>query len=55
MTTMHEEPRKAVPGPLASQVEVLNHLASNAPLTVRFHYDGLPTLEPMLISLPPPR
>ena len=31
---------------LASQVEVLNHLASNAPLTVRFHHDGLPTLEP---------
>ncbi|GAC1350115.1 MAG: CGNR zinc finger domain-containing protein [Ktedonobacteraceae bacterium] len=33
-------------GVLASQVEVLNHLASNAPLTVRFHHDGLPTLEP---------
>ena len=31
---------------LASQVEVLNHLTSNAPLTVRFHHDGLPTLEP---------
>ncbi len=33
---------------LASQDEVLNHLASNAPLTVRFHPDGLPTLEPDL-------
>jgi len=33
-------------GMLASQIEVLNHLASNAPLTVRFHHDGLPTLEP---------
>jgi hypothetical protein len=31
---------------LASPVEVLNRLASNAPLTVRFHHDGLPTLEP---------
>jgi predicted RNA-binding Zn ribbon-like protein len=31
---------------LASQVEVFNHLTSNAPLTVRFHHDGLPTLEP---------
>ena len=31
---------------LASQVEVLNHLASNAPLTVRFQRDGVPTLEP---------
>jgi hypothetical protein len=31
---------------LASQVDVLNHLTSNAPLTVRFHHDGLPTLEP---------
>ena len=32
---------------LTSQVEVLNRLASNAPLTVRFHPDnGLPTLEP---------
>jgi predicted RNA-binding Zn ribbon-like protein len=31
---------------LASQVEGLNRLASNAPLTVRFHHDGLPTLEP---------
>ena len=31
---------------LASQVEVLNRLTSNAPLTVRFHRDGLPTLEP---------
>jgi predicted RNA-binding Zn ribbon-like protein len=31
---------------LASQVEVLNRLTSNAPLTVRFHHDGLPTLEP---------
>ena len=30
----------------ASQVEVLNHLASNAPLTARFQHDGLPTLEP---------
>jgi predicted RNA-binding Zn ribbon-like protein len=33
-------------GTSASQEEVLNHLASNAPLTVRFHSDGLPTLEP---------
>jgi predicted RNA-binding Zn ribbon-like protein len=33
-------------GMLASLVEVLNHLASNAPLMVRFHHDGLPTLEP---------
>ncbi len=31
---------------LASQVDVLNRLSSNAPLTVRFHHDGLPTLEP---------
>jgi len=31
---------------LASQVDVLNRLSSNAPLTVRFHPDGLPTLEP---------
>src|SRR5437763_10641869 len=30
----------------ASQVEVLNRLASNAPLTVRFQHDGVPTLEP---------
>jgi predicted RNA-binding Zn ribbon-like protein len=30
---------------LASQVDVLNRLTSNAPLTVRFHHDGLPTLE----------
>ena len=30
----------------ASQLEVLNQLASTAPLTVRFHPDGLPTLEP---------
>jgi hypothetical protein len=30
----------------ASQVEVLNHLANNAPLTVRFQQDGVPTLEP---------
>jgi predicted RNA-binding Zn ribbon-like protein len=29
-----------------AQVEVLNHLASNAPLTARFQHDGLPTLEP---------
>ncbi|HLZ57270.1 MAG TPA: CGNR zinc finger domain-containing protein [Ktedonosporobacter sp.] len=33
-------------GTLASLVEVLNHLASNAPLMVHFHHDGLPTLEP---------
>ena len=33
-------------GILASPIEVLNHLASTAPLTVRFHHDGLPTLEP---------
>ena len=31
---------------LASQVNVLNRLSSNAPLTVRFHPDKLPTLEP---------
>src|SRR5438132_9666302 len=31
---------------LASQVEVLNRLSSNAPLTVRFQHDGVPTLEP---------
>ena len=31
---------------LASQIEVLNPLARNAPLTVRFHHDELPTLEP---------
>jgi len=31
---------------LASPVDVLNRLASNAPLTVRFQHDGLPTLEP---------
>jgi predicted RNA-binding Zn ribbon-like protein len=31
---------------LVSAVEVLNRLASNAPLTVRFEHDGVPTLEP---------
>src|SRR5438874_2848215 len=31
---------------LASPVDVLNRLASNAPLTVHFHPDELPTLEP---------
>jgi predicted RNA-binding Zn ribbon-like protein len=31
---------------LASPVEVLNRLASNAPLTVRFQHNGVPTLEP---------
>jgi predicted RNA-binding Zn ribbon-like protein len=30
----------------ASPVEVLNRLASNAPLTVRFQHNGVPTLEP---------
>ena len=30
----------------ASQVDVLNRLASNAPLTVRVQHDGVPTLEP---------
>jgi predicted RNA-binding Zn ribbon-like protein len=30
----------------ASAVEELNHLARNAPLTVHFHQNGLPTLEP---------
>ena len=30
----------------ASQVEVFNRLASDAPLTVRLHPDGLPTLSP---------
>lgn len=29
-----------------SAIEELNHLADNAPLTVHFHDDGLPTLEP---------
>ena len=38
-------------GMLASQIEVLNHLASNAPLTVRFHHDGLPTLEPDIVGV----
>jgi predicted RNA-binding Zn ribbon-like protein len=28
------------------QIEILNNLASNAPLTVRFQQDGLPVLEP---------
>src|SRR5438477_1884477 len=31
---------------LTSQVDVLNRLTSNAPLTVRFHHNGVPTLEP---------
>src|SRR2546423_5326705 len=31
---------------LASQVDVLNRLSSNAPLTVHFHDDELPALEP---------
>src|SRR5438045_6229278 len=31
---------------IASQVDVLNRLTSNAPLTVRFHHNGVPTLEP---------
>ena len=30
----------------ASQIDVLDRLASNAPLTVRFQHDGVPTLEP---------
>ena len=30
----------------ASQVEALNRLASNTPLTVRFQHDGVPALEP---------
>ena len=38
-------------GMLASQIEVLNHLASNAPLMVRFHHDGLPTLEPDIVGV----
>jgi predicted RNA-binding Zn ribbon-like protein len=38
-------------GMLASQIEVLNHLASNAPLSVRFHQDGLPTLEPDIVGV----
>ncbi len=38
-------------GMLASLVEVLNHLASNAPLTVRFHHDGSPTLEPAIAGV----
>ena len=33
-------------GMLASRIEVFNRLASDAPLTVRLHHDGLPTLEP---------
>ena len=33
-------------GMLASPIEVFNRLASDAPLTVRLHPDGLPTLEP---------
>lgn len=36
--TITEEP--------VAQDDVLNHLASNAPLTVRFHGDNAPTLEP---------
>jgi hypothetical protein len=31
---------------LASQIDVFNRLALDAPLTVRLHPDGLPTLEP---------
>jgi predicted RNA-binding Zn ribbon-like protein len=31
---------------LASSIDVFNRLASDAPLTVRLHPDGLPTLEP---------
>ncbi|MEO8970525.1 MAG: CGNR zinc finger domain-containing protein [Ktedonobacteraceae bacterium] len=38
MNTNFEDP--------AVQVELLNTLASNAPLTVRFQHDGLPVLEP---------
>jgi predicted RNA-binding Zn ribbon-like protein len=30
----------------ASQIDIFNRLASNAPLTVRFQHDGVPTLEP---------
>ena len=33
-------------GILASQIDVFNRLASDAPLTVRLHRDGLSTLEP---------
>jgi len=33
-------------GMLASPIDVFNRLASDAPLTVRLHHDGLPTLEP---------
>ncbi|MFL5656307.1 MAG: CGNR zinc finger domain-containing protein [Ktedonobacteraceae bacterium] len=33
-------------GMLASPIEVFNRLAGDAPLTVRLHHDGLPTLEP---------
>ncbi len=33
-------------GMLTTQIEVLNHLVGNAPLTVRFQAEGLPTLEP---------
>src|SRR5690348_14962580 len=35
----------------ASQTEVLNRLASNAPLTVRFQQDGVPTLEPEIAGV----
>lgn len=35
----------------AVQIEVLNHLASNAPLTIHFQYPELPTLEPDLAGV----
>ncbi len=38
-------------GMLASQIEVFNRLASDAPLTVRLHPDGLPTLEPDIVGV----
>src|SRR5437867_11561000 len=37
-------------GILASQIEVLNLLASNAPLTVRFQHDGLSTLDTDIVG-----
>jgi predicted RNA-binding Zn ribbon-like protein len=40
---LHANSEREMP---ASQVEVLNRLASNAPLTVRFQRDGVPILEP---------
>ena len=38
-------------GMLASPIEVFNRLASDAPLTVRLHPDGLSTLEPDIAAV----